>query len=125
MRASSFREARGDQLIQDLVTFVEQQSQAARSGERLVGSTECLESLIGKGKQPAGPADVRSIHDRVPPARGQMSVVAARRCGGAVALETPHLVSAVVQPGCRPPYNLLGSEPEPHQNSQVSRRGCR
>ena len=35
-------------------TFVEEQSQAARSGERLVGSTECLESLIGKGKQLEG-----------------------------------------------------------------------
>ena len=46
--------ALGDQLIQDLVTFIEEQSQAARSGERLVGSTECLESLIGKGKQLEG-----------------------------------------------------------------------
>lgn len=44
----------GDQLLQDLLTFVEEQSQAARSGERLVGSTECLESLIGKGKQLEG-----------------------------------------------------------------------
>ena len=32
----------GDQLIHDLLEFVEDQSQAARSGERLIGSTECL-----------------------------------------------------------------------------------
>jgi hypothetical protein len=44
----------GDQLIQDLLEFVEEQSQAARSGERLIGSTECLESLIGTGKHLEG-----------------------------------------------------------------------
>jgi len=34
-----------------LVNFVAAQSAAARPGERLLGSSECLESLIGKGKR--------------------------------------------------------------------------
>jgi len=37
-----------------LLEFVTQQSAAARHGERLVGSSECLESLIGKGKRLEG-----------------------------------------------------------------------
>ena len=44
----------GDQFIEQLVAFVAEQSQAARSDERLLGSTECLESLIGKGKRLEG-----------------------------------------------------------------------
>lgn len=36
------------------MTFVEEQSLPARSRERLVGSTECLESLIGRGKKLEG-----------------------------------------------------------------------
>jgi hypothetical protein len=34
-----------------LVEFVKSQSASARAGERLYGSSECIESLIGKGKQ--------------------------------------------------------------------------
>ena len=37
-----------------LVAFVAEQSAQARPGERLLGSTECLESLIGKGKRLEG-----------------------------------------------------------------------
>ena len=36
------------------MAFVAEQSQAARSDERPLGSTECLESLIGKGKRLEG-----------------------------------------------------------------------
>jgi len=41
-------------LAERLVIFVAKQSAAARSGERLPGSSECLESLIGKGKRLEG-----------------------------------------------------------------------
>jgi hypothetical protein len=34
-----------------IVTFVAEQSAFAKPGERLIGSSECLESLIGKGKR--------------------------------------------------------------------------
>ena len=34
-----------------LLEFVQSQSALARPGERLIGSSECLESLIGKGKR--------------------------------------------------------------------------
>jgi hypothetical protein len=44
----------GDQLRAQLLEFVRDQSQAARPDERLLGSTECLESLIGKGKRLEG-----------------------------------------------------------------------
>jgi len=37
-----------------LLEFVALQSAAARPGERLIGSSECLESLIGKGKRLEG-----------------------------------------------------------------------
>src|SRR5665213_2001723 len=37
-----------------LLEFVAAQSAAARPGERLIGSSECLESLIGKGKRLEG-----------------------------------------------------------------------
>jgi microcompartment protein CcmL/EutN len=47
-------ETLGDQLISQLIEFVHEQSQAAMPGERLLGSTECLESLIGKGKRLEG-----------------------------------------------------------------------
>src|SRR5581483_6630341 len=41
-------------LAERLVTFVAGQSAAVRPGERLPGSSECLESLIGKGKRLEG-----------------------------------------------------------------------
>ena len=44
----------GDELIEQLLEFVHDQSQAATPNERLLGSTECLESLIGKGKRLEG-----------------------------------------------------------------------
>jgi hypothetical protein len=34
-----------------IIEFVEEQSASARPGEHLLGSSECLESLIGKGKR--------------------------------------------------------------------------
>lgn len=37
-----------------LLRFVRVQSAAARDGERLIGSSECIESLIGKGKRLEG-----------------------------------------------------------------------
>ena len=37
-----------------LIEFVTSQSAAAKEGERLIGSSECLESLIGKGKRLEG-----------------------------------------------------------------------
>jgi hypothetical protein len=43
-----------DEFIEQVVGFVEEQSVAANGGERLIGSTECLESLIGKGKRLEG-----------------------------------------------------------------------
>ena len=43
-------EERDDDLAAELCEFVGAQSQAARPGERLVGSTEVLESLFGKWK---------------------------------------------------------------------------
>jgi len=47
-------QAQGDRLIDQLTDFVREQSAAAGLGERLPGSTECLESLIGKGKRLEG-----------------------------------------------------------------------
>jgi hypothetical protein len=44
----------GDELMETLLEFVREQSQAAMPNERLLGSTECLESLIGKGKRLEG-----------------------------------------------------------------------
>ena len=44
----------GDRLATKLIDAVSEQSLAARPGERLVGSSECLESLIGKGKRLEG-----------------------------------------------------------------------
>ena len=38
-------------LARDILPFVQQQSELAKPGERLIGSSECLESLIGKGKR--------------------------------------------------------------------------
>ena len=38
-------------LAGDILRFVKQQSISAKPGERLIGSSECLESLIGKGKR--------------------------------------------------------------------------
>lgn len=38
-------------LAEDILRFVEEQSALAKPGERLIGSSECLESLIGKGKR--------------------------------------------------------------------------
>lgn len=43
-----------DLLIEQVVNFVAEQSLAAKAGERLIGSTECIESLIGKGKRLEG-----------------------------------------------------------------------
>ena len=37
-----------------LLRFVRSQSALARNGERLIGSSECLESLLGKGKRLEG-----------------------------------------------------------------------
>jgi hypothetical protein len=37
-----------------LLVFVQEQSARAKPGERLIGSSECLESLIGKGKRLEG-----------------------------------------------------------------------
>ena len=37
-----------------LLRFVRAQSAATREGERLIGSSECIESLIGKGKRLEG-----------------------------------------------------------------------
>lgn len=42
------------ELASDVVTFVREQSTQAAPGERLIGSSECLESLIGKGKRLEG-----------------------------------------------------------------------
>ncbi len=44
----------GDQLIDQVSAFVSEQSAAAKPGERLLGSTEILESLIGTGKRLEG-----------------------------------------------------------------------
>jgi hypothetical protein len=44
----------GDRLAAKLIDAVTEQSQAAHPGERLVGSSECIESLIGKGKRLEG-----------------------------------------------------------------------
>jgi hypothetical protein len=41
-------------LADRLIEFVASQSSAAKEGERLMGSSECLESLIGKGKRLEG-----------------------------------------------------------------------
>ena len=40
----------GVRLAGELITFVSEQSQAVHPGERLPGSTECLESAFGKQK---------------------------------------------------------------------------
>ena len=47
-------DALGDQLIDQVCSFVSEQSTSAHPGERLLGSTEILESLIGKGKRLEG-----------------------------------------------------------------------
>ena len=44
----------GDNLINQVCAFVSEQSVSARPGERLLGSTEILESLIGTGKRLEG-----------------------------------------------------------------------
>ena len=41
-------------LVSDVVAFVREQSTQASPQERLIGSSECLESLIGKGKRLEG-----------------------------------------------------------------------
>jgi hypothetical protein len=41
-------------VAESIVAFVVEQSAFARPGERLIGSSECLESLIGKGKRLEG-----------------------------------------------------------------------
>lgn len=45
------KQASSRRLAGDVLRFVKQQSAAAGRGERLIGSSECLESLIGKGKR--------------------------------------------------------------------------
>jgi hypothetical protein len=47
-------DALGDQLIDQVCRFVSDQSTLVPPGERLLGSTEILESLIGKGKRLEG-----------------------------------------------------------------------
>ncbi len=42
------------QLCEQVVNFVAEQSLAAKPDERLIGSSECIESLIGKGKRLEG-----------------------------------------------------------------------
>lgn len=42
------------QLCEQVVNFVAEQSLGAKADERLIGSSECLESLIGKGKRLEG-----------------------------------------------------------------------
>ena len=42
------------QLCEQVVNFVAEQSLAVAPGERLIGSSECIESLIGKGKRLEG-----------------------------------------------------------------------
>lgn len=44
-------EASTRRLAGDILRFVEEQSSLAKPDERLLGSSECLESLIGKGKR--------------------------------------------------------------------------
>lgn len=44
----------GDNLIDQVCAFVSEQSASAKPGERLLGSTEILESLIGTGKRLEG-----------------------------------------------------------------------
>jgi hypothetical protein len=46
--------AQSHQLCEQIVNFVAEQSLGAKVGERLIGSSECLESLIGKGKRLEG-----------------------------------------------------------------------
>ena len=41
-------------LISGILIFVKEQSAVAREGEHLIGSSECIESLIGKGKRMEG-----------------------------------------------------------------------
>lgn len=43
-----------DELIEQAVNFVAEQSLSVKDRQRLVGSSECLESLIGKGKRLEG-----------------------------------------------------------------------
>ena len=43
--------ASGRRLARDILRFVQHQSELVKPGERLIGSSECLESLIGKGKR--------------------------------------------------------------------------
>lgn len=52
--ASSSTLPMSSRLATKLLAFVESQSALAREGERLIGSSECLESLIGKGKRLEG-----------------------------------------------------------------------
>jgi hypothetical protein len=48
------RQPRSHQLCEQVVNFVAEQSLGAKVDERLIGSSECLESLIGKGKRLEG-----------------------------------------------------------------------
>jgi len=52
--AAGVLEGPSQRMAEQAVAFVAAQSTAARPGEHLPGSTECLESLIGKGKRLEG-----------------------------------------------------------------------
>jgi hypothetical protein len=52
--AATAQSAMSRRLAGRLIRFVRAQSAAAEEGERLIGSSECIESLIGKGKRLEG-----------------------------------------------------------------------
>ena len=51
----SARHGSAQTLVDQILGFVRDQSAATRDDQRLVGSTECLESLIGRAKRLLGP----------------------------------------------------------------------
>jgi hypothetical protein len=52
--APTAQDRRSKALAEKILAFVREQSALARKGEHLVGSSECIESLIGKGKRLEG-----------------------------------------------------------------------
>jgi hypothetical protein len=89
--------ARSRRLKKRLLQFAAEQAAAARPGERLIGSTEVLESLIGKYKR------LQALHS----AHGMTQMILAlgaivgRRCGETVCRALTHITTRHVADWCR------------------------
>jgi hypothetical protein len=89
--------ARSRRLKDRLLLFAAEQAAATQPGERLIGSTEVLESLIGKDKR------LQALHS----AHGMTSAILAlgaivgRRCGETIRQALTHITTRQVTHWCR------------------------